>query len=446
VLGILKPIELIVYAVMFVVYISMLIIISLEMTIISIAVLFIASLIPQGWMKKSKEVGEDVVDSNTKLSAYLVSRLKFPNLVRLSGTGEVERGRFNVLNENQRRYNVESSVLQTKTEISIDPIVVFLSLAMLYLSVTKFNMSIELIGLYLLIVMRILPIIKSILLQWQGINSVLGSVNIIKKLINEMTENIEKDTGSIDSPVLQNNIIFENVSYSYPSTINDAIKNINFIMPVNRMTAIVGSSGSGKSTILDLFLRLRRPKKGMILFDGVNCDKFSLKSYRNNIAYVPQSPQIFEGSIVDHVCYGMDNCIRDDVSFACNMVGIGEFIDTLPDGYRTKLGEDAVRLSGGQRQRLELARALISKKSILILDEPTSNLDNRAENDFKSILKSISEKFNTTIIMISHSLKSISWADKIIVIDHGMVSASGTHEQLIDTCDWYSESWKVEIE
>ena len=93
-----------------------------------------------------------------------------------------------------------------------------------------------------------------------------------------------------------------------------------------------------------------------------------------------------------------------------------------------------------------MARALISKKSILILDEPTSNLDNRAENDFKSILKSISEKFNTTIIMISHSLKSISWADKIIVIDHGMVSASGTHEQLIDTCDWYSESWKVEIE
>jgi len=446
VLGILKPIELIVYIVMLAVYIAMLMIISFEMTMISIVVLFIASLIPQGWMRKSIEVGENVVDSNTKLSAYLVSRLKFPNLVRLSGTGEIERSNFNILNENQRRHNVESSILQTKTEVSVDPIVVILSLLMLYLSVTQLNMSIELIGLYLLIVMRILPVIKSVLLQWQGINSVLGSVNIIKKLISEMTANIEKDTGNIDFSKLQNNIIFENVYYSYPSTASYAIKDISFTIPANRMTAIVGSSGSGKSTILDLLLRLRKPKKGKIFLDKVNCNKFLLKSYRDHIAYVPQSPQIFEGSIIDHICYGINNCNDNDIDLVCNMVGIGKFINSLPDRYRTKLGEDAVRLSGGQRQRIELARALISKKPILILDEPTSDLDNKAENDFKLTLRKINEKFNTTIVVISHSLKSISWADSIIVVADGKISASGTHKELLGTCGWYSESWKTEVE
>ena len=446
VLGILKPIELIVYIVMLAVYIAMLMIISFEMTMISIVVLFIASLIPQGWMRKSIKVGENVVDSNTKLSAYLVSRLKFPNLVRLSGTGEIERSNFNILNENQRRHNVESSILQTKTEVSVDPIVVILSLLMLYLSVTQLNMSIELIGLYLLIVMRILPVIKSVLLQWQGINSALGSVNIIKKLISEMTANIEKDTGNIDFSKLQNNIIFENVYYSYPSTASYAIKDISFTIPANRMTAIVGSSGSGKSTILDLLLRLRKPKKGKIFLDKVNCNKFLLKSYRDHIAYVPQSPQIFEGSIIDHICYGINNCNDNDIDLVCNMVGIGKFINSLPDRYRTKLGEDAVRLSGGQRQRIELARALISKKPILILDEPTSDLDNKAENDFKLTLRKINEKFNTTIVVISHSLKSISWADSIIVVADGKISASGTHKELLGTCGWYSESWKTEVE
>jgi ABC-type multidrug transport system fused ATPase/permease subunit len=208
------------------------------------------------------------------------------------------------------------------------------------------------------------------------------------------------------------------------------------------MTAIVGPSGGGKSTLIDLLPRLRTPREGTIRFDGNNIEKIRLKSLRQIIAYVPQSPQIFNGTIKNHVLYGKKNATNKEVQEALLMSGAEEFVNKLPQGIETIIGEDAIRLSGGQRQRLDLSRALVKKVPILILDEPTSGLDVESENLFMQALQRIRSETNITIIIITHRLISIADADQIVVLNQGIVEETGKHNELLKKKGWYAKAWK----
>ena len=207
---------------------------------------------------------------------------------------------------------------------------------------------------------------------------------------------------------------------------------------------MVGPSGSGKSTLIDLLLRLRIPTKGFIQVDNVDIQKYTLKSLRRIVSYVPQSPQIFDGTVKDHILYGKMNATDEDVLEAAKMAGAENFIRKLPQGFDSILGEDAVKLSGGQRQRLDLARALVKKSPVLILDEPTSNLDVESEEAFKRVLDKINKQTNTTIIIVTHRLASITNADKIIVLNRGEIDGSGTHLKLLSQGGWYVKAWNTQ--
>ena len=269
-------------------------------------------------------------------------------------------------------------------------------------------------------------------------------IETIEGRLKEMTDSYEKDSGYEAIGQLKESYSFENVNYQYPATKVNVLKGITLKFKAGKITAIVGASGSGKSTLIDLLPRLRMPSSGSIKFDNVNIEKYSLKSLREIISYVPQSPQIFNGRVKAHILYGKKDATDEEILEAVRLADAEKFINQLPQGFDTILGDDAIKLSGGQRQRLDLARALISKASILVLDEPTSNLDAESAHMFKKTLAMINKNTRVTIIIVAHRLASISDADNIIVLNQGIVESSGSHLELLEKSEWYSNAWKVQ--
>jgi len=442
VFGIMAPIELIALLMVAIVYVTILFFLSVEMTIGSILVLLLATQAPRGWVKRSAIVGRKLTSSNTNMSSFLVGRLKSPRLVRLSDTQEAECQEFGTLIKLQKKYAIFSSVLAGRTEVIIEPIIVGLSLVFLYLAYTNFGMSIEAIGLYLLIVVRMIPIVKSMVLQWQKIQRFLGSVEIVEDRLNEMSRLKEIDKGSIHLKDSNCSLQLIDVGFCYPSNNLNTLSNININFKPGSMTAIVGPSGSGKSTLVDLLPRVRAPSSGSIFINGLDLSQYTLSSLRSVISYLPQSPQIFEGTIEDHIRYGNRNASDKQIKEAALIAGADSFIEKLPNGYQAQLDEDGQNLSGGQRQRLDFARVLVKDSPILILDEPTSNLDLESEKLFMKTLNNIHRNKNTTIIIITHKLRSTINAKQIMVLRHGSIEAHGTHKELLSQNSWYASAWE----
>lgn len=442
--GIMTPLELLVHLIMCLGYLIMLSALSLQMTLLSVFVFLIVSLIPRVWIKKSKNIGRKLVKANTIMSEFLVGRLRSPRLVRLSGTENAEKQEFYRVTQTQRKHTILSVILKIKTETVLEPIIIGFSLVLLYFSYTVLHLQLEVIGLYLVIAMRLMPIVKGILMQIQSIQNILGSMEALEDRLSSMKDASEEDNGSEILTKIEKNISLGKVSYYYPNSKASALKDISIKIEANKMTAIVGPSGSGKSTLIDLLPRLRLPTEGAIQIDSKNIDEYRLDSLRKSISYVPQTPQIFNGTVKDHILYGKKEATVKDVKNAIQLAGAEDFINQLPQGIDTALGEDAVKLSGGQRQRLDLARALVKEASVLILDEPTSNLDVASEEAFMKVISEIRHKTSTTIIIVSHSLASISSSDQIVVLNKGAVEAKGMHSELLKEKGWYSEAWKTQ--
>ena len=439
-----QPLELITYLIMASGYLSILFFLSWQMTSASVFVLLFASIVPNIWIKKSAQAGRDLTKSNTTLATFLISRLKSPRLVRLAGTQIAENNEFNKLTQKQRGNSVRAAILLARTDVVIEPVIIGLSLVFLYVSYTYFNLNIEIIGVYLVIALRMMPVSKSIISQWQHIQNLLGPIEMVENRLSSMKASKEGDSGILKLNQIKQSIQFLGVSYHYPGANTNALTDVTIKIPVNSMTALVGPSGSGKSTLIDLFPILRVPTSGVVQIDSILISDYTLKSLRKAIAYSPQSPQIFDGTVKDHIRYGKSDATNEEVIEAAKLAGVDTFIDRLPDGYDTFLGEDAVRLSGGQKQRLDLARTLVSEPQIMIFDEPTSNLDVDSEEMFRKTIERIRRKTNTTIIIVAHRLSSIFDSDQIIVLNQGRVESTGKHIDLIQQGGWYERAWAIQ--
>jgi len=385
------------------------------------------------------------VNANKAMSEFLVNRLRSPCLIHLSGTTALEKREFHQLTQSQRKHALYSVILQARTRAVIEPVVIGLSLIFLYISYSILGMQIEFIGLYLVVSFRLMPIAQGIVSQWQAIQSYLGSIETIEHRLDEMKIFVEKDEGTKVLSQIKKSVLINNVSFCYSKNNEYTLKNITVEIKASKITALVGPSGSGKSTLIDLLPRLRRPKKGTIEIDGVDIEKFTLKSLRQIISYAPQFPQIFSNSIRDHILYGKLDATEEDLQEVMYLSGVKEFIDGLPQGVDTPIGEDAIKLSGGQKQRVDLARALLKKAPILILDEPTSNLDAESEKLFNQAIDRIHRNTTITIVIVTHRLASVLNADTIIVLNKGEVEACGAHDDLIKTKGWYSRAYEMQL-
>ena len=257
-----------------------------------------------------------------------------------------------------------------------------------------------------------------------------------KSLINE-----EINAQELSNP--NSDILFDNVTLSYDGQKNSALKNISLEIPNGKITALVGPSGSGKSSILNLIPRFYDPKSGAILIGNQNIRHLTMQSLRSKIALVNQEPILFDMSIKDNILYGNPNASDQEIEDASKSSASDEFITKLPEGYNTIVGEDGYSLSGGQKQRISLARAFLKDAPILLLDEATSSLDTESEHLVQEAINTLMK--NRTTLIIAHRLSTIINSDNIIVIDNGEVVESGTHSELIKNDGMYKKLYEREF-
>ena len=209
------------------------------------------------------------------------------------------------------------------------------------------------------------------------------------------------------------------------------------------MTAFVGHSGAGKSTIVNLLPRFYDPQEGEIKIDGQNIKRISLKSLRKNISMVSQDVILFDDTIRNNIAYAKENASQEEIERACKFAAAEEFIKNLPDKYDTIIGENGIRLSGGQKQRLSIARAILKESPIILLDEATSSLDAESEEVVQNAILNLTK--NKTTLVIAHRLSTIHNADKIFVVKNGGIINSGNHDFLIKSCEEYKSLYEKQL-
>ena len=257
-------------------------------------------------------------------------------------------------------------------------------------------------------------------------------------------ENKIKNNPSLPNIAISNsNIDFKNISFQYDAGNENAIKNIDLNIKGNKITALVGHSGAGKSTILNLIPRFYSPQSGKILIDDQDISQVSLISLRKNISLVSQDVILFDDSIKNNVSYAKLDATDDEVINACKLAAADEFIRELPEKYNTIVGENGVRLSGGQKQRISIARAILKNSPIILLDEATSSLDAESESKVQDAIFNLTK--NKTTLVIAHRFSTISKADNIILMSRGKVIGTGAHNELLKNSAEYKNLYQKQI-
>ncbi len=442
--AIMAPVQVLSYAFMTLFYFGLILMIGGPVTVAALVIIGLSAFALKRLLERTFTSGKNVADANEKMSAFLVERLGSVRLVRLSGTEDAEMADMRRFTQRLRDSMVSMRIYLSRVDVMIEPIAIGIGFIVLYFGVQFFNLGIEEIGVVVLVaMMRLLPAFKEVLRTWQASLGYFASLQKLTRRLDNMAAAREHRGGDHPFAGLKEVIRFDDIHFRYePATENPALNGVNLDVKANETTAIVGPSGAGKSTLIDLLPRLRDPTQGIILVDGQPLREFSVKSLRGGIAYMSQFPLVFNVSIAQHIRFGKPQASDAEIREATELAGAAEFIDALPQGYDTLLGEDGVRLSGGQRQRVDLARALVRKAPILILDEPTSDLDAEAEARFRATLERIRKTIGSTIIIVAHRLSTVAKSDNIVVLEDGQVTATGSHAELMAAGGWYAKAFR----
>ena len=289
---------------------------------------------------------------------------------------------------------------------------------------------------------RIDEVVESISDFGVDYNKVKVSLNRISEIIDNKLYDDEK-FGEIELNVADGIIDFKNVSFRYSKKEDYILKDLNMTLDPNQKIAIVGRSGNGKSTIFNLLLRYFDNDKGSILLDNISLNKLSERSLRNNISIIRQTPFLFNDTIYNNFKLVKEDVTLEEVKEVCKKAYINDYIESLPHGYDTMIGEGGINLSGGQKQRIAIARTLLLNTKVILFDEATSALDNESQEYIK---KTIDDLVKThTIIIVAHRLSTIMDADIIYVIDDGKVSDKGTHDELMKSSKMYKKLYSPEV-
>ena len=412
---------------------------SWELTIVLFIIGPIIAVLIRTVSKIFRKLSKNMQDSMGELTSTTEQMLKGHKVVLSFGGQYVEEERFNQVSNDMRRKGMK---MVTADAIS-DPVVqIIASLALaavLYLATTPLianeNLS---AGSYTVVFSSMLAMMRP-LKSLTNVNSQFQrGMAACQALCAILDLEPEKDNGSYKAEPAKGEVEFKNVSFAYQGKNELALNHISFKLPAGKTIALVGRSGSGKSTIANLVTRFYDIEQGEILLDGVNIKDYRLSNLRENCAVVSQQVHLFNDTIANNIAYAAkDKYSREEIIAAAKAAYALEFIEKLPQGFDTVIGENGASLSGGQRQRLAIARALLRNSPVLILDEATSALDTESERAIQAALEAL--KKDRTVLVIAHRLSTIENADEILVIDHGEIRERGTHQQLLDLNGVYKQ-------
>lgn len=431
-------VEVIITILLAVVYLGLMLAVAPAATLVMAALLGVSAFLLRSVFRKTALVGKTIVQANTVFLQHLVERTRNTRMVRLSRMEDLEIQLADDRAAIQRDANVRAKKLTAITEAGMEPITIIIGVPLLILAVTVYGMALATVGFMLVLLARMMPIAKQGAGAWQSLLRTGASVRVVRDTLSRLQEVREVDSGHLLLPDRINLLSFRNVSYRYRPDEPEVLRGVDLDINEGEFIGLVGPSGAGKSTLIDLIPRLRLPTGGTVKFNGTSIDEFKLSSLRNAVAFVGQSPLMMAGTVGEQIAYAKPDASMEEIEEAARQANAHDFICSLPNGYETLLGEDGKGLSGGQRQRIELARALLRKVPILILDEPTSSLDAESEFKIRQALAQIHARRNTTIILIGHRLSSLEDADRIIVLKDGAIVEEGSQQDLIRTGGWFA--------
>ena len=416
-----------------------------KLSLIAIIMIPVAGMASKTLGKRVRKVVTEAQEKSGFLNTHLIELFKNHKLIKIFQREDYESkrtdGHLDQLKEKNIKINTVfvrlSPIMETLTGIMI-------AILIFYSGKLALNNEIEIGNFF--------SFLAAMMLAYQPVRALSGmnmtlkqglsAANRILPIIDNQNK-IADQEGSQDINITRSDIKFNGINFKYNSEEKNVLSNVNLNIAGGKMTSLVGHSGSGKSTILNLIPRFYDAQSGDILIDDQSIYKVKIKSLRDKISLVSQDTTLFDDTIKNNIRYAKSDVTDEDIVAAAKFSYAHEFIDKLPNKYETIIGENGIRLSGGEKQRLSIARAMIKKSPIILLDEATSSLDAETESKIQEALKILTK--DRTTIVIAHRLSTILNSDQIYIIDAGNVVANGKHDELLNSSELYKNFYEKQI-
>ncbi|MDJ0900336.1 MAG: ABC transporter ATP-binding protein [Xenococcus sp. MO_188.B8] len=412
-------------------YIASIFWLSWQLSLIAILLYTLLSVSLSNLIARVREASFAVPKANGHLSSIAIQFINGIKTIKSSATEDFERKRFYQASTNivraEKRVAIVSSMIMPLAEALGSTILIIMVIIAFNLFIVTGKLPVSSLLTFMFALLRILPLVSQFNGARENLSRFQGSIHNVKELIAHENKPY-LDNGELLFTRLKHGINFISVDFNYESN-NLVIQDISLTIEKGKVTALVGSSGAGKTTLADLIPRFYDPRAGSIKLDGKDLRNFDITSVRRKMAIVSQDTFIFNASVRENIAYGLERIDEAEIWEAARLAHAVEFIRELPDGMNTILGDRGVRLSGGQRQRIAIARALLRNPEILILDEATSALDSITEKLIQESLEKLSQ--GRTVIAIAHRLSTIAKADKIVVLEQGRIVEQGSYQDLL---------------
>ena len=410
--------------------------------LIPLAIIFVGSFLVEKIMKKRFDKKQKAYE---RLSDFSNENFSGLSVIKAFVKEDNEKKRFDEINIDNKKANIDFVKLSIKINVFISFFLNIVAVIIIYLASDSIinlastfagkefnvgNMS-ELVAYFNTLIWPMFALSELVNLRAQG----KASLNRISDLLDTPVRIKDELVADIDS--IKGDIVFNNLSFNYPDSKIDTLHNINLEIKQGEFVGIVGKTGSGKSTLIDILLRTYNINENELFIDGIDIMHLPYKKVRDSIGYVPQDNFLFSDTISNNIAFAYDAVDQSQVEEAAKRADVDDNIRNFKDKYGTILGERGVTLSGGQKQRVSIARALIKEPQILILDDSLSAVDTKTEEEILTTLKSI--RHNKTTIIVSHRISCVKDLDKIIVLNSGTITGVGTHEELLESNEEYSE-------
>jgi len=394
--------------------------------------------------KRFRKISRRIQNSMGDVAHVAEEMIEGHRVVKVFGGQDYEQARFEQANENNRKLNLKMVVTKSAGTPIVQIFVAFVLVGIiLYASNPRFSDTIT-VGTFMSFMAAMMMLLAPIKRLTDVNAPIQKGIAAGEDIFSMLDETEEQDTGSIHIDNAEGKLEYKDVNFRYNNELEYILKAINFTVNPGETVALVGRSGSGKSTLVNLLPRLYDVTEGEILLDDISIDRIHLRDLRDQIAYVGQDVILFNDTVRNNIAYGrLQNATDAEIEKAAKAAHAWEFIQAMPEGLNTEVGENGVLLSGGQRQRLAIARALLKDSPILILDEATASLDTEAERHIQAALENLSR--NRTTLVIAHRLSTVENADCILVMQDGEIIERGDHKTLLAKKGQYAKLYEMQF-